>query len=218
MTPEANDKSKGLDDTINSLCCDLKPVKCQCPYSRSALWILIAISYTLAISAMVGLRPNFMDKMLDQNFIFEIGLALATGLTATLVTFWLTLPDSNRYNIFLGVPATLFCVHVFWMLDRFLIEGVGATPETWLSNCWMNTALIAGAPAGLAIVLLRSGASVRPLLLAFNAVLAVTSFGWIGIRFTCPYDSVGKAYFINFLPFLVIGLGVGICAKRLFRW
>lgn len=209
---------KALDETINNLCSELKPVKPQCVYSRSGLWMLIAICYTMAVAMMVGFRPQLMDKMLDQNFIFEIGLALATGMTATLATFWLTLPDSTRYNIFLGVPATLFAVMLFWMADRLFMEGLGPYPEMWFSHCWMDCALMAGLPAGLALFLVRKGASVRPGLLAFNAVLAVSAFGWIGIRFTCPYDSVGKAYFINFLPFMLLGLGIAFFAKRLFRW
>ena len=209
---------KSLDDTINNLCGELKPVKPMCCYSRSGLWIVIAVSYTMAVALMVGFRPQLMDKMLDQNFVFEIGLALATGMTATLATFWLTLPDSTRYNIFLGVPATLFAVMGFWMLDRLFMEGFGPTPDTWFTGCIIDCALMAGLPAALAILFVRKGASVRPGLLAFNAVLAVSAFGWIGIRFTCPYDSVGKAYFVNFLPFMLGGLGIGFFAKRLFRW
>lgn len=213
MTPD-----KDINDTINSLCCDLKPVKPLRPCWRSALWIVIALCYTGAMVMMIGFRPQLFDRMVNHYFIFEIGLALMTGMTATLATFWLTLPDSSRYNLFLGVPGTLFSVHMFWMFDRFLMEGVGATPESWMMGCWMNTALIAGIPAAAVIFLIRKGASVRPCLLAFNALLAVASFGWIGIRFTCPYDSVGKAYLINFLPFLVIGLGAGAFARRLFKW
>lgn len=213
MTPD-----KEINATIDQLCGDLKPVKCMCPYWRSSLWITIAVTYTFAVALMVGFRPQLIDKILDQYFIFEIGLALATGLTATIVTFWLTLPDSRRYDPFLAVPATLFAVHVFWMGDRFLMEGMGDTPKEWFTNCWINTALIAGLPAGVVAFLIRKGACVRPRLLAFNALLAVSSFGWIGMRFTCPYDSVGKAYLINFLPLIVVGLVVGVTAKRLFRW
>lgn len=209
---------KALDDTINALCGELKPVKRQCPYSRTTLWILIACTYTMAVAMMVGFRPQLMEKMMDKQFVFEIGLALMTGLSASLATFWLTLPDSTRYNIFLGVPATLFGVMLFWMGDRLFMEGLGPYPEMWFGHCWMDCALMAGVPAALAMFLTRKGASVRPGLLAFNAVLAVSAFGWIGIRFTCPYDSVGKAYFINFLPFMLIGLGAGFFAKRLFRW
>ncbi len=209
---------KSLDDCINNLCGELKPVKPVCPYSRSGLWILLAVCYTMAVAMMVGFRPQLMDKMLDQNFVFEIGLALATGMTATLATFWLTLPDSSRYNIFLGIPGTLFAVMVFWMMDRLFMEGMGAYPAQWFTGCWMDCALMGGLPAALAIFLARKGASVRPGLLVFNAVLAVAAFGWIGIRFTCPYDSVGKAFFINFMPFTLMGLILGFSARRLFRW
>lgn len=212
-TPE-ND----IKHTIDCLCSELRPVKRMHPCWRSALWIVIALCYTGAMVLMIGFRPHLADRMLSHTFIFEIGLALITGLTATLATFWLTLPDSSRYNIFLGIPGTLFAVHMFWMIDRLMMEGVGETPQSWMTNCWMDTALIAGIPAAAVIFLVRKGASVRPCLLAFNALLAVSSFGWIGMRFTCPYDSVGKAYLINFLPFMVAGLFIGFSARRLFKW
>lgn len=209
---------KDIDSTINSLCSELKPVKCLCPWKRSALLMVLAASYTFAMIMMVGFRPHVMDKMFDQAFIFEIGLALATAMSATIATFCLTLPDSQRYNMFLGVPMTLFGVMIFWMSDRLFMEGFGPTPERWFTGCWIDCMLMTGLPAALVVFLVRKGASVRPFLLAFNAVLAVSIFGWIGIRFTCPYDSVGKAYFVNFMPFVVIGLVAGLFAKRLFRW
>ena len=213
MTPD-----KDIKETIDSLCGNLKPVKCVSPHWRSALWIVIAVSYTAAVAAMVGFRPQLEDKMLDQNFIFEIGLALATGLTAILATFWLMLPDSRRYDIFLSIPSTLFAVQLFWMLDRLMVEGLGMMPFYWFTNCWIDTALMAGIPAAVVVFLIRKGASVRPGLLVLNALLAVSSFSWIGIRFTCPFDSVGKAYLINFAPFMMMGLVIGFCAKRLLKW
>lgn len=213
MTPD-----KDIKDTIESLCSELKPVKCMRPCWRGALWIVIAITYTMAVAAMIGFRPHIADKMLDSHFIFEIGLALVTGLTAAIATFWLTQPDANRYNVFIGVPATLFFVQLFWMIDRLAMEGLGMMPYYWFTNCWIDTGLMAGLPAALVMFLLRKGASVRPKLLAFNAILAVSSFGWIGIRFTCPFDSVGKAYLINFLPFMMVGLLIGLGAKRLLKW
>lgn len=210
--------SKDIDKTIDNLCCQLKPVKRFCPYWRTGLWLTIAITYTVAMVLMIGVRPHFLEKVVERDFIFEIGLALATGMTAAMMTFWLTLPDSSRFEKFLAVPATLFFVHVFWMLDRFITEGTGLIPTGAIGNCWMDTALYAGIPAMLVVFMIRSGASVRPFWLAFNALLAVSAFAWIGIRFCCPHDTVGKAYFVNFLPFLVLGLGVGLFAKRLFRW
>lgn len=215
MTPP---KDKEIDQTIDKLCCELKPVKCQCPYSRMGVWLAIVLTYTIAMAALSGASEMFIEKVTNRDFVFEIGLALATGIAATMMTFWLTLPDSERFEKFLAVPATLFAVHVFWMLDRLFMEGSGPVPAQALGNCWMDTALMAGLPAAAVIVLIRKGASVRPYWLAFNAVLAISAFGWMGIRFSCPFNTVGKAYFVNFLPFMAGGLVLGFFARKLFRW
>lgn len=209
-----------INRTIENLCSDLKPVKPQSPLWRSLLWITIAISYVVAIDNMVGVRPQMIEHLRDdEHYMFEILLALLTGISASIVTFFLTVPeDGYQRSWMLPVPATLFAVHVLWMLVRFTHEDIGDVPIGWFSHCWMDSLLMAGLPGMLALIFIRRGATVRPFWLAFNAVLAVSAFGWIGIRFTCPFDTVGKAYFVNFLPFLVFGLVIGFAAKKLFRW
>ncbi len=214
-----NDPGK-LDKTIDDLCCGLKPCnRLNNPLWRSLLWMVIAISYVTAVAFMVGLQPNTMDRLgHNHHFVFEIALSFVTGVTASLATFFLSVPDCKNKDWFYSIPATLFAVHILWMLVRFLMEGVGVFPTNWFCHCWMDTIIMAGLPSALVLFLIRRGATVRPRLLAFNAVLAVASFSWIGIRFVCPFLTVGKAYFVNFLPFVVLGIVTGFVAKRLFRW
>jgi hypothetical protein len=210
-----------LTSTIETLCCDLRPIRPICsPLWRSLLWMLIALSYTVAVALAVGLRENLAVRMLEHRYLFEILLAFATGIAASLVTFRLSIPDSasGRYASLLSVPATLLAVHMLWMVCRLVIEGMGPIPHGWFNGCWMDAVLMAALPAGAAVFLIRKGATTRPGFLAFNAVLAVSSFGWIGVRLTCPYDTVGKAYCVNFLPYLAIGLVAGFLARKLFRW
>lgn len=209
-----------INKTIDDLCCGLKPCnRLRNPLWRSLLWMVIAMSYVMAVALFVGLQPNTMDRLHhNHHFVFEIVLSFATGITASFATFLLTVPDSRGREWFYSVPATLFSVHIIWMLVRFYMEGVGLFPANWFGHCWMDTILMAGVPAALVLVLIRRGATVRPRLLALNAVLAVASFSWIGMRLICPFETIGKAYFVNFLPFLTSGVLVGLVAKRLFRW
>ena len=219
-SPEEDKKGDDIACTIDRLCCDLKPCgRLRNPLWRSLLWMVIAVTYVVAIALMVGLQPNTMDRLShNQHFVFEIALALATGIFASLATFFLSVPDGENKGWLFSIPATLFGVHILWMLVKFAMEGMGIVPSDWLGHCWMDTIMMAGVPAGLVLFLIRKGATVRPRLLAFNAVLAVASFSWVGIRFICPFETVGKAYFVNFLPFIVVGLIVGAISKRLFRW
>ncbi len=208
-----------IQATIENLAQDLKPVtQCRNPLGVSLLWGAIALTYVMAVASMVGLRSNLSARMADPIFTFEILLALLTGLAATFATFLLSVPDARGKKWVLPIPATLFAVHLLWMFVRMNAEGMGPMPSLAFSYCWMDAALMAGIPAILAVVLVRRGATVRPVFLAFNAVLAMSSFGWIGVRLTCMHDTVGKAYLINYLPYIVVGFAFGLLARRIFRW
>lgn len=211
-------KDNEIDQTIKSLCGDLKPVCCVNPLWRALLWILLVITYTSAVAMTIGLRENIAEAMNREIYIFELMLAFATGIFASLLTFWLSTPDCERYKKYMAVPITLLGVQMVWMFDRLYFEGVGDIRENWLSHCWINTALHTTLPAIAVIILVRKGATVMPCALASYAVLAVSQFGWIGMRLVCPHDNVGEAYFLNFLPYVIIGIIAGMGAKKLFRW
>lgn len=207
-----------IDKTISNLCGDLKPVCCTRPLRKALLWILMVVCYTSAVALTIGLRDNITEAMNRSSFIFELTLAFSTGLSASLLTFWLSIPDCERYKKFIAVPLTLLAVQMVWMLDRLFFEGMGNIRENWLSHCWINTALHTSLPAIAVILLVRKGATVMPCLMATFAVISVSEFGWIGMRLVCPKDNVGEAYFLNFLPYVVMGLAAGFLAKKLFRW
>lgn len=212
---------ENIDKTIDTLCCDLKPCKrLGNPLWRSLLWSVIVCSYVLCMALIVGIEEDIEDRLLhpDHHYLFELILSFVTGIAAAIAAFFLSVPDCRSKNWFLSVPLTLFGVHMLWMLIRFTMEDVGFFPAGWFNHCWMDAFLMAGLPAALALFLIRKGATVYPRLLALNAVLAVASFSWIGIRLVCPFDTVGKAYFVNFLPFLIAGIVLGFVAKRVFRW
>lgn len=185
--------------------------------ARIALDLLV-ITYTSAVAMTIGLRENIAEAMNREIYIFELMLAFATGIFASLLTFWLSTPDCERYKKYMAVPITLLGVQMVWMFDRLYFEGVGDIRENWLSHCWINTALHTTLPAIAVIILVRKGATVMPCALASYAVLAVSQFGWIGMRLVCPHDNVGEAYFLNFLPYVIIGIIAGMGAKKLFRW
>lgn len=210
--------SDPIDQTIQALCGDLKPVKCVNPLWRALLWILLVVTYTSAVALTIGLRENIADAMNREDFIFELLLSFGIGISASLMTFWLSIPDCDRYKKYLAVPLTLLAVQFVWMLDRLYFEGMGDVRDNWLSHCWMNTALHTTLPAIAVILLVRRGATVMPGFLAVFAVLAVSEFGWIGMRLVCPRDNVGEAYFLNFMPYVVIGVVAGLVSRKIFRW
>ena len=211
-------KDDEINKTIHNLCGELKPMGCFNPNWRAALWIILVLTYTVAVATTIGFRENIAHAMNRGEFVFELLLAFGTGITAGLVTFWLTIPDCERYKKFIAVPVTLLAVQLVWMFDRLYFEGMGDIRENWLSHCWMNTALYTTVPIFAVVLMVKKGATVMPCALASFAVLSVSEFNWIGMRLVCPKDNVGEAYFLNFLPYVVIGLLAGFLAKKLFRW
>jgi hypothetical protein len=208
-----------LDKTIDTLCEGLKPVKPCCPTRNGLLWILLVICYTAAVAATIGFRENIMESMNKPDYVFELILAFGIAISSSLVAFWLSIPDCEKYKKFMAVPLTLFAVQLVWMLERLFFEGIGEIRVDWMSRCWMNAVLHTTVPA-LAVIMLvrRNGASVMPGWMATYALIAVTEFGWIGMRLICTKDNVGEAYLINFLPYAVLGIVLGFMAKKLFRW
>ncbi len=211
--------TEDLDKTIDKLCTNLKPVKCCKPMRNSLLWILLVICYSSAVAMTIGFRENIVESMNRQDFIFEIILAFSIAISASFMAFGLSIPDCEKYKKLIAIPITLLGVQIVWMLERLFFEGIGDIRENWLSHCWMNTALHTTLPA-LAVILLvkKNGASVMPCWMAGFAMIAVTEFGWIGMRLVCPKDNVGEAYLLNFLPYVVLGIVLGFMAKKLFRW
>ena len=210
--------TEDLKKTIDGLCCDLKPVKCDRPLWRALLWVLLVVCYTSAVAMTIGFRENIIESMAREDFVFELLLAFAIGISSAFMAFWLSIPDCQRQQKFVAVPLTLLAVQIMWMFDRLFFEGVGDIRENWLSNCWINTAIHTTLPALAVILLVKRGATVHPCLLATFAVISVSQFGWIGMRLVCPKDNVGEAFLLNFLPYVIIGLVIGFVAKRLFRW
>lgn len=208
-----------IDKTIDKLCDGLKPVKPCCPTRNSLLWILLVVCYTSAVALTIGFRENIAESMGREDYVFEIMLAFAIAISASLVTFWISIPGCDPRKKFMPVPLTLLAVQFVWMLERLYFEGIGDIRENWLSHCWMNTALHTTLPA-LAVILLvrKSGATVMPCWMATFALISVSEFGWIGMRLVCPRDNVGEAYLLNFLPYVILGVVVGFVAKKLFRW
>jgi hypothetical protein len=208
-----------LDKTIDKLCEGLKPVKPCCPTLYGLLWILLVICYTAAVAATIGFRENIMESMNKPDYVFELILAFGIAISSSLVAFWLSIPDCEKYKKFMAIPLTLFAVQLVWMLERLFFEGIGEVRVDWMSHCWMNAVLHTTVPAVAVIMLVRrNGASVMPGWMATYALIAVTEFGWIGMRLICTKDNVGEAYLINFLPYAVLGIVLGFVAKKLFRW
>jgi hypothetical protein len=210
-----NDKTDRLIENLSS---ELKPVKCLChPALRFAPAIIIALVYLAIAVHVLGMRPDMPDKYHDLHFLFEVGLMLIISASAALSAIWLSIPDARGLRWVPIVPLSLFGVYVFWTGLRAYIDG-GVEIEWHWSHCLQDAALMTAIPAAAMVFITRRGATTQPLTMALMIILAVTGMGYIGLRFTCMMDTIAHTTHYHLLPFTVLGVLLGLLAKRLFRW
>jgi hypothetical protein len=208
---------QSTESLIEGLAGGLTPAKrLALPWVRILPWIIFAAGYMAAVASIAGLRADLALKLTQPEFVFEIVLVLIIGLSAALASAWMCVPDMRGRPWVPVVPLILVVVFMVWQIARMIIEGtsMGAIP----SICIKEGIVYAAAPALWIVLIGRGGATTRPRMLAFMNVLAVSAFGYIGLRLTCPVDTPGHALFWHCIPYVILGAFAGIFARRMYRW
>ncbi len=207
-----------VDDMINSLTDELEPVKPMAhPMARALPWMIGAAVYAWFVVHHIGLRPDSLEKLSDLHFLFENMLVGLVGISAALCACWLCVPDMRGQKWIIAVPFSFLAVFFLWGGLRSLIEGVHMETAHF-GHCMGDGFWIAIVPAAIMVFLSTGGATTRPFLSAFMASLSVASFGYIGLHFTCMMDTVGHAMVYHLIPFVLLGMALGLIARRLYRW
>ena len=140
-----------------------------------------------------------------------------TGLSAALCAAFLCVPDMRGQKWLISVPFTFLAVFLLWIGLRSWVEGVDM-PAIHMGHCMSDGFWMAGIPAAIMVFLSTRGATTRPYLSALMVTLAITAFGYIGLRATCMMDTVGHATIYHLIPFTVFGAVLGLIARRLYKW
>jgi hypothetical protein len=207
-----------MDKLIGDLCAGLTPCKrLPHPALRVLLYLALTVAYIVMTVSMYGIRHDWAEKFHDVYFIFESTLALAIWLSSMLAAAWLCIPDMRGQNWMKVVPVTLAVVMLFWTFLRGTMEGINLFPVHW-GHCFKDGCLMGAVPLVLIVLMSRKGATCSPYWMAAMNALAVTMAGWIGLRMTCPMNDMGQGFIYHFIPYMAIGVVVGLLARRLFRW
>lgn len=210
--------NKKTDDLIENLSAELKPVKCLChPLLRFAPAVIIGAIYLAIVVHVLGMRPDMPEKYQDLHFLFEVGLMLLVSVSSALSAIWLSIPDARGLRWLGAVPLSLFAAFVLWSGLRAYTEGEFHLEWQW-GHCLESAMLMTAVPAAAMVMLMRRGATTQPFMMALMIILAVTGIGYVGLRFTCMMDTVAHTAHYHLLPFTVLGVLLGLLAKRLFRW
>ena len=169
-------------DLIDTLVQDATSVRrLRPPLVRAGLWLAFAAIVLGLIAIAHGLRPDFSDCMRQPLFVVGLLGALATGISAAVASFQLSLPDSSRLWIILPLPAlALWVVTIgYGCLTDWVSIGPDSVRLGEAIRCFA-TLLMTSVPLSIAMLaMLRYTALLRPLevsVLGGLAVAAVTAF------------------------------------------
>ena len=212
--------SKNLDkDIIDQLSDELETCKPLAhPLQRMLPWLIIAPLYVFIIAVFViGLRDGWFDMLMhDFAFQIDIGLALFLFISSGAALGWVNLPDMRQDKwvlLFPSVALTLFLSNVIYRL----ITADFSEPN-WDLMCTPHAALMIVLPLGGLIYLIKEGCPFCHKRSALLSSLSLSALGWIGLRMTSSIDHISNTFVIQFIPFIVLGIVLGLLSSKLFRW
>ena len=212
-------ETDNLDTLINDLSDDLSCVTpCKHPLALMFIWITIALTFVASTVIFMGLRPDIITKVNDSIFLLEISLSAAIALSAGASAFYLRVPDRCGAKWVGIVPYTLFSVFISWTIIQIIAEGIHMPDFHWV-HCASDSGIFVSIPLAVLtfITAKRSATTKRFTMMAMQA-MAVGGLGYIALRLTCIMDTMGHDLVYHMLPFLVLGIIVGLIAHRLYRW
>ena len=211
--------NKDITTLINDLSKDLastgKPAR---PLMRTLIWLSISGLATAIFFYFIGLRSDLAPKLQAADFLREVTLLIALTTTAGYAAFLLSVPDKGGKAWFIPIPLTLFAVAVLSTIITMLTTGF-TWPELRFVHCIEHAGLFVIVPAALiTFMTARKGATVHPVLLMMMIALAAGSLGYICLRLSCMMDSIGHNLVYHMSPYLILGMLLGLIARRLYRW
>lgn len=209
---------QNTDDLIKDLTDGLEPVKClPHPLICSLRWVAFAVSYMILVIIVLGTRGDISFKVNEPVYLFELGLVTAMSLSAALSSLWLRIPDIRGQKWVVAVPISLFGVLSLWV-GLHAYYGIEGVPEVHWHKCFKEAVLFGFVPA-LAIAFLSArGRTTHPLIMGLMNVLSVGGLGYIGLRITCASENIEHICVYHIMPYILLGLVIGIIRKRIYRW
>lgn len=206
------------DNLIDSLASELQEVKCACHPLKTALpWFIFAIIYLAFAIAVLGIRPDFSDRLLDSSYLFELVLVMLMSISATFSSLWLCFPDMRGQRWMLAVPISLFAILMIWLGLRTTMH-LDHAPHVYWSGC-INEALIFGLLPALTLALLAArGKTTQPQMMSFMNTIAIGGLGYLGLRITCSMEDMGHIMIYHFAPYIFIGFAIAAAGIKIYRW
>lgn len=173
--------------------------------------------YIAAVVFFIGVRHDFATVIAIPIFQFELGLMLAVAISAAMASFWMRVPDMRGHQWMVAVPLSILFAYALWEGTNLLDTGMALPHRAW-HHCAGESLLMIALPVLAMVFMGRKGSTTRPRLMGLMNAIAVSSAGYIGLRITCGAESMTHIGPFHILPYLVLGVVLGLAARRLYRW
>ncbi len=197
--------TKRLEQTIQSLSQDLKPMKpLRIPAVRVLQWVFSAIFCLIAGIALFGVRPDFETAVAQPGFWAQASILIALSLTAAFTAIALSVPGYRFASR--GRMVSMALASLWALLLVLLGIGVDWGHAGGGITCIRDTLVLGALPAAVLFVLIRSGANLLPSWTALLTGIAVSALGALGTQFICKNDSPVHVLIWHFLPMVLIAI------------
>lgn len=207
------------DKLILSLTKDLKPVR-RVPAPLAGAVLLSVVAAGLVFFALLGLggpRADWLEMSRHMPFMADSVIMFAAGALAAFAACRLAVPDTRVRGTVVGALFLATSAWVYLCGRAFLGVTAGGMQAALLSfadsaECILGLAVLIAAPLILAFFVMTRAAPVWRGWAGYAAVLSVSSFGALGMRFLCQNENTPHLLLGHFLPvilFFVSGIFLG---------
>jgi hypothetical protein len=187
------------------------------PWRRVLLWLVWTIPYVALVVAIMGLRADLAEKLMDTRFLVEQLAATATALTAGFAAFCAVVPGRRRWPLALPVvPLAVWLTSLAQgCIESWKLNAVVFWPD-WI--CLPFIALVGAVPALVMAVMLRRGAPLYPRLAVAFGGLAAAALGNVGLRLFHPTDASLMVFVWQFGSVALLAFVAGCVGPAIHNW
>lgn len=206
------------DNLIDKLTEELEPVKPMAkPLQRAFIWLFTGMLSVAIMGAIVKYRMDLSEKVQEPMFLGELSLIFLLSASAAYASAWLSLPDGGSKTKTIYLPYSIVAIAVILLISEVVEHGY-VLKQFEFHHCIVDATLMGTIPLCLMIWMTKQGAPTKPVVAAITNMVAAGSIGYIGLRLTCGSDEIGHVCTYHIIPFVVVGLVIGLLARRLYRW
>jgi hypothetical protein len=207
------------DQLINNLADTAQPLKpARNPFAVCARWTVGCILYITLITAITGIRPDFVAKLHIPLCAAECATLVSIFLTTALSAALLAFPDLHGKRRLACLPLFFFALFAFVLYREWLADNPPASPPGHDCECTIAIILYAALPGICLLRIVRRFATTHAMLTGSIVMLAAFSVGAIILRLCEQTDSITHLIEWHYLPMLAVGL-LGLLLGKLFlKW